>query len=89
MRFLLIAVQICKGIARGVKSEVRKLKEQTRRNELIKHKNEEIPDEFKRLGEYVYSMHQEIDDERIQLLCQTIMQLYEEIELYEQEIRDE
>ena len=89
MRFLLIAVHVCKGIVRGVKGEVTKLREQTRINELIKHKNEEMNEEFKRLGEYVYYHSLTVDDEHVDLLKQTIRQLQEEIEQCEQEIRGE
>lgn len=89
MRFILLVVQICKGMARGVKSEVKKLKEQTRKNELVKQKEEEIQIEYKHLGEYVYYNYQKDEDERIQLISQTITQLYEEINQYKQELRDE
>ena len=89
MRFVVLIVQICKGIFRGVSTEVKKLAEQTRKNELMKRKTEEMNEEILRLGEYVYSIHRTIEDERIQLLCNTIYELQEEIERYKQEIRGE
>ena len=89
MRFIMLVVHVCKGVACGIKSEVNKLKEQTKRNELIKQKVEELNMEYKRLGEYVYYIQYEIDDERYRLLCSTITHLQEEIRQYEQEIRGE
>ena len=87
MRFIVLAVTIIKGIYRGICNEVKKLAKQTRVNELKKHKIEELNEEYRRLGEYWYYNRDKVVDERMELLVNTISQILEEIEGYEQ--RDE
>ena len=82
MRFLIMFVNVCKAIFKGIRKEVKRLSEISHVNGLKKQKNEELILEYQRFGEYMYFV-KDRDDMHIVQIEEVIKQLLIEMEEYD------